>query len=144
MREKYYDKNGNEIQAGMILVHCSGDEELVYECGDENLGFLASGLRFLELHPDWPIEYYPLSQFNLSEWEIREGRICTICGANMVDGFTDLFGGYACSEKCLHAVLNKECGEGNWGISENEGENGGYYYNLKTGEDTGWFYTEWF
>lgn len=67
----------------------------------------------------------------------------------MVDGFTDagnfsLNWSYACCEECLHAMLDIECGPGNWRASETEGENGGYYYNLATGEDTGWYYTEWY
>lgn len=70
----YFDKNGAEIKAGMTLRHDDGEEKKVYECGDEfgssNLGFLASNPRFLELHPEWPTEYYPLHQFNLNEWEI--------------------------------------------------------------------------
>jgi Ni,Fe-hydrogenase III component G len=70
----YFDKNGNEIRSGMVLRNSRGEEKKVYECSDEfgaaNLGFLASNPRFLELHPDWPEEYYPLSQFNLAEYEI--------------------------------------------------------------------------
>ena len=77
-KNQYFDKNGTEILAGMTLHHDKGDEKKVYECGDEfgtsNLGFMASNPRFLELHPDWPVEYYPLHQFNLAEWEIvKEG-----------------------------------------------------------------------
>lgn len=77
-KTRYFDKNGAEIFAGMTLRHDDGDVRKVYECGDEygsaNLGFLASNPRFLERHPDWPVEYYPLRQFNLSEWQIiQEG-----------------------------------------------------------------------
>ena len=77
-KNRYFDKNGEEILAGMTLRGPRGDEKKVYECGDEfgtaNLGFMASNPRFLELHPDWPVEYYPLHQFNLNEWEIvKEG-----------------------------------------------------------------------
>ena len=69
---------------------------------------------------------------------------CSVCGAEMMDGFTDCCGNYACKEECLHEMLDNECGKYNWGVSDDEGENGGYYYNLTTGEDTGWFYTEWY
>lgn len=73
-KNQYFDKNGEEIQAGMTLRNNKGEEKKVYECGDEfgtaNLGFMASNPQFLELHPDWPVEYYPLHQFNLGEWEI--------------------------------------------------------------------------
>jgi hypothetical protein len=70
----YYDKNGIEIKIGMILRHDNGEENEVFECGDEfsstDIGFLATNPRFLKYHPDWPLEYYPLSQFNLNEWQI--------------------------------------------------------------------------
>lgn len=71
---RYYDKNGIEIKAGMILRHNDGEENEVFECGDEfgseNLGFLATNPLFLKYHPDYHAEYYPLSQFNLDEWKI--------------------------------------------------------------------------
>ena len=70
----YFDKNREEIQAGMTLRGPSGELETVYECGDElgniNLGFMATNPQFLKYHPDWPVEYYPLYQFELDEWEI--------------------------------------------------------------------------
>lgn len=77
---QYFDKNGNEIQAGMTLRRDSGEEEKVYDCSDAsgtaNLGFLASNPWFLQLHPDWATEYYPLSQFDLTKWEIvKEERV---------------------------------------------------------------------
>lgn len=80
---------------------------------------------------------------------MEETRVCSCCGKEMTDGFTDcgpmvLHVSYACSEECLHELLDQECGSDNWGISEDEGEYGGYYYNIETGEDTGWFYTEWY
>ena len=73
-KTRYFDKTGEEIKAGMTLRHKDGEEKKVYECGDEtgtaNLGFMASNPEFLKLHPDWPVEYYPLEQFNLVEWVI--------------------------------------------------------------------------
>ena len=63
MRLRYYDKHGTEIQAEMLLRHDDGTTERVLEGvssnGDITLGFEASAL-----------EIYPLSEFNLREWEI--------------------------------------------------------------------------
>lgn len=71
---QYFDKHGEEIQAGMCLRNENGEVQRVYSCGDEcgsaNLGFMATNPKFLERHPDWPVEYYPLSQYNLAQWEI--------------------------------------------------------------------------
>lgn len=73
-KTQYFDKFGNEIFAGMCLRNENGEVQRVYSCGDEfgsvNLGFMASNPKFLERHPDWPVEYYPLSQYNLAQWEI--------------------------------------------------------------------------
>ena len=63
MRLRYYDKHGTEIQAVMLLRHDDGAIERVLEginsSGDITLGFEASAS-----------EIYPLSEFNLREWEI--------------------------------------------------------------------------
>ena len=63
MRLRYYDKHGTEIQAGMLLHHDDGAIERVMEGansnGDITLNFEASAS-----------EIYPLSEFNLKEWEI--------------------------------------------------------------------------
>lgn len=63
MRLRYYDKHGTEIQAGMLLHHEDGAIERVLEGansnGDITLNFEASAS-----------EIYPLSEFNLKEWEI--------------------------------------------------------------------------
>ena len=63
MRLRYYDKHGTEIHAGMLLRHDDGTTERVLEgvnsSGDITLGFEASAS-----------EIYPLSEFNLREWEI--------------------------------------------------------------------------
>lgn len=77
-KNQYFDKNREEIHAGMTLRGPNGELEKVYLCGDEfgntNLGFMATNPEFLKHHPDWPTEYYPLHQFNLDEWEIvKEG-----------------------------------------------------------------------
>ena len=63
MRLRYYDKHGTEIQAEMLLRHDDGATERVLEgvnsSVDITLGFEASAS-----------EIYPLSEFNLKEWEI--------------------------------------------------------------------------
>lgn len=71
---KYFDKYGKEIKSGMVLRHDEGDTETVYVCGDETgskgLGFMAIKPRFLVRSSNMVVEYYPLHQFNLKEWEI--------------------------------------------------------------------------
>ena len=63
MRLRYYDKHGTEIQAEMLLRHDDGAterfRERVNSSGYITLGFEASAS-----------EIYPLSEFNLKEWEI--------------------------------------------------------------------------
>ena len=65
MRLRYYDKHGTEIQAEMLLRHDDGTTERVLEGvnsnGDITLNFKASASKI-----------YPLSEFNLKEWEIAE------------------------------------------------------------------------
>lgn len=72
MKERYYDKNGREILAGMTIQHEDGDRELIYASADENdLGMNASNedhVSFTELNR----KIYPLYQFNLKEWKIVE------------------------------------------------------------------------
>ena len=53
----------------MTIQHDNGEKELVYTCSNENgedLGVNATNQRCI-----WaPQVYYPLSQFDLKEWEI--------------------------------------------------------------------------
>lgn len=67
---KYFDKNGNEILAGMHLRMEDGNIEKVYATTDVNgepdLGISASNEAFLAKHPEWTREYYSLSSFLLS------------------------------------------------------------------------------
>ena len=76
MKHTYHDKHGKEILAGMTIRHDNGDTELVYATedahGDDNLGILATNPDYLKYHPDCEQEYYPLSNFDMSEWEIVE------------------------------------------------------------------------
>lgn len=63
---EYYDKNGKEIKAGMVLVNDEGEEWEVCETAsssteEPDLGFSCN-----------IYEAYPLWQFNLKEWKIQE------------------------------------------------------------------------
>lgn len=64
---KYFDKNETEISAGMYLLMEDGKSEKVYATTDVNgepdLGISASNEAFLARHPEWPREYYSLSNF---------------------------------------------------------------------------------
>lgn len=63
--ESYFDKNGKEIKKGMVLRHNDGTLDTVYE-GDTELGFIANKDGSL---------IYPLSEFNLLDWEIVQNTI---------------------------------------------------------------------
>jgi hypothetical protein len=65
---KYKDKNGNVIKVGMKLKHNDGDIDEVLS-SDDDLGFNATNPDFAKNH-DIPQLIYPLSEFNLKEWEI--------------------------------------------------------------------------
>lgn len=51
---KYFDSQEREIGAGMVLVHEEGEEQEVFACGDDDLGFSASNPDFLRVHPEAP------------------------------------------------------------------------------------------
>lgn len=76
MKYTYHDKHGKEILEGMTIRHDDGEMQKVYatedQYGNEGLGILATNPAYLERHPDHEPEYYPLSNFDLSEWEIAE------------------------------------------------------------------------
>lgn len=65
---QYFDKNKTEIKAGYTIKHDNGETEKVYECGDNELGVNASN----ENSPCFNGigQCYPLSEFDLTEWEI--------------------------------------------------------------------------
>lgn len=73
MGEKYYDKNGKEIKAGMTLKHDDGDIDKVFQADSGDLGFNASNEDWVGYIEGWNQKLYPLYQFNLKEWEIMEG-----------------------------------------------------------------------
>lgn len=72
MMRKYFDKNGQIIRAGMFI-HCGdGNYEEVFACStdgieDDDLGINASNYESIAFRQQ---DYYPLSNFDLSEWEI--------------------------------------------------------------------------
>lgn len=76
----YYDKNKQEIKEGMMLRHEEGEIEKVYSWmssdGIIDFGFNASNEAWLERQygtdKEYFREFYPLTNFNLKEWEIIE------------------------------------------------------------------------
>ena len=70
----YQDKNGTRIEPGDTLTHIEGGEpEMVYRCAGpddeiDDLGFLATNMQCA--FGVEKLEYYPLSQFNMDEYEI--------------------------------------------------------------------------
>ena len=76
MKRTYHDKNGKEILAGMTIRHDNGETEMVYATVDayydDDLGVMATNPEYAERYPDCDIEYYPLSEFNMAEWEVVE------------------------------------------------------------------------
>lgn len=65
----YSDKNGEQIKAGMKIRHINGDVELVYACGEDDLGVNASNENWSGFS-EYLRQFYPLYQFNTREWEI--------------------------------------------------------------------------
>lgn len=69
-KTRWFDRNGEELHEGDIIRNIyDGKKQKVYAChpsGDpENvsLGVNASNEAFLKLHPEWPREIYPFSNF---------------------------------------------------------------------------------
>lgn len=71
---QYFDKHGNKIKAGMIILMSDGNPEMVYEIVDENgnhdLGISANNEVFMQRHPDAECEYYSLSMYSSKDIEI--------------------------------------------------------------------------
>lgn len=65
----YYDKYNNLIKEGMLLKHDNGEIDLVVKSIDGNLGFNATNKNWIGYNY-YPEEIYPLSNFNLMEFEI--------------------------------------------------------------------------
>lgn len=72
----YFDKNGNEIKAGMHIKMEDGSIELVYDTtdgyGNPDLGINASNEGYLERNPCAVREYYSLCNFDMRYTEIVE------------------------------------------------------------------------
>lgn len=80
--EKWFDCYGAEIKDGDVIVDIhSGKHERVYECHAVDdpdtlrLGINASNEKFLELHPFWPREIYPFSEFG---YRTVKGKKCLL------------------------------------------------------------------
>lgn len=69
---EYYDMNKDRIYAGDTISISGGDPELVYDCGEDNLGVNASNENYLKAHPEAEREYYPLSNFDMNDILIIE------------------------------------------------------------------------
>lgn len=80
----FYDRNSRRIYAGVSIrnIH-DGSVDKVYatmnQYGQESLGVSATNPDFLVAHPEWPEEYFDLSQFDLSEWEIVTLPYSEVC-----------------------------------------------------------------
>ena len=75
-----------------------------------------------------------------------EMRFCDECGRPYDAGFMAGDGDYYCCEDCFEPMMNREYGENNWKVTEDEGYRGGFYAYLDGNkwEDTGFYYTEWY
>ncbi len=69
-KQRWFDRHGEEIFEGDTIRNVyDGKKERVYAChlqGDpenETLGINASNEAFLKLHPEWPREVYPFTNF---------------------------------------------------------------------------------
>lgn len=72
---EYFDKDGKRVRPGDIIVFDGdGTTEKVYLAegtdGYYELGINASNEAFLERHPEWSRELYPLYQFNPKEYKV--------------------------------------------------------------------------
>lgn len=65
----YYDKNGNILHDGDIIVYSDGREEKLYESVDGRLGTDATNKHWIETGRAVPCEYgiYPLEYNDLQE-----------------------------------------------------------------------------
>lgn len=74
VNKKYFDKNEKEIVAGCIIRLESGQEEIVYETIDGELGIDATNKKWIDSGRAAPCEYgiYPLTKEAASKVEIIE------------------------------------------------------------------------
>ena len=70
----YFDKNGNQIKAGMDIRMADGSFERVYETtdayGNPDLGINASNEEYLERNPCACREFYSLCNFDMRYTEV--------------------------------------------------------------------------
>ena len=75
---KYYDKNGVEIKAGMMLIMSDRTTELVYattnQDGKNDLGINASNEDYLCNHENCCRVYYSLGRIDLQNVEVWNER----------------------------------------------------------------------
>ncbi|MBQ8848758.1 MAG: hypothetical protein IJ011_00315 [Clostridia bacterium] len=75
---KYFDKNGAEIKAGMLLRMSDGSIERVFDTtdndGNSDLGISATNEDYLRRHPDARREYYSLMSICLRNVEVCNDR----------------------------------------------------------------------
>lgn len=71
---KYFDKNGKEILSGCIIRFESGQEEIVYETIDGELGIDATNKKWIENGKAVPCEYgiYTLTKEDMRRVEVVE------------------------------------------------------------------------
>lgn len=65
---EYFDKNGEQVRAGMTIKHKDGDVEKVY-ASDDDLGINASNEKHISFS-EFNREIYPLYQMDMREWVI--------------------------------------------------------------------------
>lgn len=69
----YKDKHGAVIKEGDEIMHKGGQLGFVVACSGpdgEDLGISASNQDYMDAHPQAEEQFYPLSEFFLSDWEI--------------------------------------------------------------------------
>ena len=74
----YFDKNCNQIKAGMDIRMADGSIEQVYETtdayGNPDLGINASNEEYLEMHPFASREFYSLCNFDMRYTEVVDDQ----------------------------------------------------------------------
>lgn len=71
-------------------------------------------------------------------------RVCSVCGAKMMDGYTDEWDFYACSDECLNKGMDEDGLP--WGSTPEENDEGGYYHYINPDGTTtplNIYWTQW-